>query len=181
MPINSGSRFDIVAATYYYVAKKVSHSFVKGGVMITIGDRVKTLRERKGISQRRLAEMARVTPATVSRLESGKIVDVKASALIGMADALGVSIDFLVGRVRELTPGDVINFDPNIQAIVQAYLNLGPDERKRMSEYTIFLEFKKNEVLTNAEYFNERKEIMKKMPDMIIKVEDASKKETPEA
>lgn len=132
--------------------------------MLSIGDRVKTLRENKGMTQRSLADRAGVTPGTISRLESGKIADLKTGALIGLADALGVSIDFLVGRVRELTTGDVVNFDPTIQAIVQAYLSLGPEARKEMSEHTIFLEFKKNEVLTGRDHASDRRYA----PDLII-------------
>jgi transcriptional regulator with XRE-family HTH domain len=144
--------------------------------MVSIGDRVKTLREQKGISQRVLAVNARVTPATISRLESGKIVDLKASALTGLADALGVSIDFLVGRVRELTPGDVINFDPAVQAIVQGYLNLGPEARLQLGEYTVYLEFKKNETLADRDHVMDRRHA----PDAIISLGKIEAQEKPE-
>ena len=144
--------------------------------MNSLKDRVKALREAKGMTQRRLAELAKVTPATISRLESGKIADLKSSALIGIADALGISLDYLVGRVRELTPADVINFDPTIQAIVQAYLNMRPEDRKQMSEYTIYLEFKSKETLTGKDYARDR---MMSKPDMIIELGHTDEKRKP--
>lgn len=144
--------------------------------MTSLKDRVKALREAKGITQRRLAELVKVTPATISRLESGKIADLKSSALIGIADALGVSLDYLVGRTRELTPADVINFDPVIQAIVHAYLNLGPEDKKNMSEYMIYLEFKSKEKLTGKDYAQDR---MMSKPDLIIELGHTDEKRKP--
>ena len=146
--------------------------------MNSLRERVKALREAKGMTQRRLAELAKVTPATISRLESGKIADLKSSALIGIADALGISLDYLVGRARELTPADVINYDPIIQAIVHAYLNLGPEGKKNLSEFMIYLEFKSKDKLIGKDSAQDR---MMSKPDLIIELGHTDEKRKPEA
>lgn len=62
-----------------------------------VGDRIRTFREKSGLSQDELAELASIHRVTLARYESGK-VDPGAQALARIADALGVSADALLGR-----------------------------------------------------------------------------------
>lgn len=60
-------------------------------------ERLKEAREKKGLSQRKLAEMVKVSQASISWFESGDAMP--SGNKIGLiADALGVSIDYLYGR-----------------------------------------------------------------------------------
>lgn len=56
-------------------------------------ERLKELRNRRGWSQRDLAEKSGVDPATIGKLESGERDDIKASTLFALARALEVSMD----------------------------------------------------------------------------------------
>lgn len=58
---------------------------------------VKQAREEKGLTQAKLSEAAEVTDETISRLERGAF-EPSLTTLIRVADALGLSLDQLVGR-----------------------------------------------------------------------------------
>lgn len=62
------------------------------------GDRVRRLREARNWSQGELAERAGTTQAQVSRIEGGQHTNARKDTLWGLADALGVSLDYLLGR-----------------------------------------------------------------------------------
>jgi transcriptional regulator with XRE-family HTH domain len=64
---------------------------------MTLGDRIKRERERRGWSQNELARQAQVRQAQLSEVESGKRHDMMASILRRIARALGVSMDYLAG------------------------------------------------------------------------------------
>ncbi|MDT2714314.1 MULTISPECIES: helix-turn-helix domain-containing protein [Enterococcus] len=59
--------------------------------------RIKELRISKNIQQKALAELLGVSPRTIRIWESGKY-EPSIDQLISIANILGVSIDYLVGR-----------------------------------------------------------------------------------
>jgi transcriptional regulator with XRE-family HTH domain len=65
--------------------------------MTTIGERVKTAREHCGIRQAELARRLGCSVNALSMLEKNAITDPRASRIIGIAAALGVSADYLLG------------------------------------------------------------------------------------
>ena len=77
---------------------------------MAFGQRIKALREEKGLSQSELARQCGVAQATISRLESGALQDVQTSTARALARALGVSVDYLINtwgdqeRKSELQP-----------------------------------------------------------------------------
>ena len=60
------------------------------------GQRVAELRKQRGWDQYELAEVAGVTSSMISRLERNMQEDYKLSAVLGIARALGVTIDSLL-------------------------------------------------------------------------------------
>ena len=62
-----------------------------------MGRRVKRLREAKGMSQRALADRAKVTQGLIHQLETGAIQDVRSQAVVRLAEALGVPVTELLG------------------------------------------------------------------------------------
>ena len=62
-----------------------------------LGERIKLLREIKGISQTKLAKDLYIGRSTISEYESG-IKQPPISALVKIADYFDVSLDYLAGR-----------------------------------------------------------------------------------
>ncbi|WP_447964283.1 helix-turn-helix domain-containing protein [Nitrospira sp. Ecomares 2.1] len=58
---------------------------------------LKTLREQRGLSVRKLGEMAGVHYVSIVKMESGKL-DPRLSTLKRLADALNVSVSELIGE-----------------------------------------------------------------------------------
>lgn len=64
---------------------------------MTIGERIKKYRKEKGWKQSQLAEEADLCTVYISRYETGRWLPSLIS-IIAIADALGVTLDELVGR-----------------------------------------------------------------------------------
>jgi transcriptional regulator with XRE-family HTH domain len=75
---------------------------------MTLGERVLVLRRRKGLTQGELAKHAGVNKMTIWRLEHNAILDVKGQVLGRMAEVLGCSTDYLLGREEEPQDRDLI-------------------------------------------------------------------------
>ena len=65
--------------------------------MLPIGDRIKLLRKKNHLTQRKLAEIIGVTEVSLQRFEYGTARP-SLDTLILLADHFSCSIDFLVGR-----------------------------------------------------------------------------------
>lgn len=65
-----------------------------------LSENIKKYRNRLGLTQEALARKANISYNTIIKLESKGIVDPRMETLKKLADALGVSIDELVGRDR---------------------------------------------------------------------------------
>jgi len=63
----------------------------------SLGLKIETLRKERGLNQARLAEMTGINPATISRLESGKIRNPTQEHLDRLNKALGV--DLITGEI----------------------------------------------------------------------------------
>lgn len=63
-----------------------------------LGARIAELRKERGWTQRELAERAGITPTYVSEIENARAGNVGSSILLEIADALGASLDYLLGR-----------------------------------------------------------------------------------
>jgi len=64
---------------------------------MTIGERIKALRLKKGLSQRELARQAGVRQATLADLETGIRTETRTDIARRLARVLGVTVDYLVG------------------------------------------------------------------------------------
>lgn len=61
-----------------------------------MGNKIREIRERKGISQEDLARKANVSRATISKLENDEESEVKVGTLKAIAEALGVTVSKLL-------------------------------------------------------------------------------------
>jgi len=112
---------------------------------MSLGDKVRTLREKKGMNQKQLAEASGITQATISRIEKEKVNQLKSEALKRLAGALGVTIDYLVDKTDTLTPNDVIKSDETAKHLFRGYEKLSSDGRKQLIDFVNFLEGKEKE------------------------------------
>ena len=71
------------------------------------GLRLKALREKKGLTQRELADLLKVTPKAVSFYELGER-EPSFSALTYLADFFNVSTDYLLGQTDIQSPQQTI-------------------------------------------------------------------------
>lgn len=65
--------------------------------MVTIGEKIKELREAKGLNQRELADLIGVDPSVISNWERREF-DPRVFSCILLADVFGVSLDELACR-----------------------------------------------------------------------------------
>lgn len=82
-------------------------------------DRVAAAMKAKGMSQADLCRAAGITSSKASYILQGKTTDPRLSTAIRIADALGVSLDYLAGR--EQPPPRPHYSDPRQQRINDAY------------------------------------------------------------
>jgi transcriptional regulator with XRE-family HTH domain len=65
-----------------------------------LGRRIAGRRTEHGWTQNDLAERASVTQATIARLEVGQTPGVSLKTIVAIAEALGVGVDYLIGRAK---------------------------------------------------------------------------------
>ena len=107
---------------------------------MSLGKKIKTLRGKRNMNQKRLAEISQITQATISRIESGQVKELKSEALKRLAVALGVPVDYLVGRTNELTPTDIFQSDPLAKDLLRSYEKLSAAGRNQLENFIRFLE-----------------------------------------
>ena len=69
-----------------------------------IGESLRAARERLGWSREALAYHSGVSWSAIAQIESGRRKDVRLSSLSALADALNVSVDYLIGTAAAITP-----------------------------------------------------------------------------
>jgi transcriptional regulator with XRE-family HTH domain len=67
------------------------------------GDRLREIREARGLTQNELAAVTGIHPQQIYKIENGKILSPGASTLIALAKCLEVSTDYLLGLTSERT------------------------------------------------------------------------------
>lgn len=66
--------------------------------MATLAERLRTLRRGKNLTQQELQRLSGVPYTTISRIETGFTDVITSHTLERLADVLGVTIDYLMGR-----------------------------------------------------------------------------------
>lgn len=109
--------------------------------MKTIGERIKELREEKGINQLELSKILNVHKGSVSNWENNKRTP-DADMLTKIADFFNCSIDYLLDRseiktIDNKTKEELNNteeFDEDIRAIARNMKNLSMEKRKLLND-----------------------------------------------
>ena len=71
---------------------------------MALGKTLKALRQKQGLNQKSLSALSGVSQATISRIETGRVRQLRSAALKNLADAMGVSTDFLMGDHEVFAP-----------------------------------------------------------------------------
>jgi transcriptional regulator with XRE-family HTH domain len=69
---------------------------------MTVGARIKRLREKRGWTQQELGQKVGIRYETINRLENRPGVEPRLSVARDLARALGVSLDYLAGTYDDL-------------------------------------------------------------------------------
>ena len=95
---------------------------------MTLGDKIKRLRQERGWDQKELADRVGITNATISRYETGTIKEISKLVIITLSQIFGVSELWLWDEDQEWPPRR--RLDPDEEAtIVEAYRQA--DDRTR--------------------------------------------------
>lgn len=104
-------------------------------IPITVGDRIKEQRNKKGLSQEELAKALGVGRSLVWRWEHGTIASVRRSNLESLSKVLGCSIEYLQsGYQQSVLPYEVEAWlrDPkNAEKIIKFYYDCMAEEKTK--------------------------------------------------
>lgn len=68
------------------------------------GRRLLEARTHRQLTQEELADRAKIPAAVISHFETGVRMNASADNLVKLADALKVTVDYLLGRIDEMAP-----------------------------------------------------------------------------
>jgi len=106
---------------------------------VSLAERVQVKRQEKRMTQAELAKKANITQATISRLESGEVTQLKSDKLRDLAAALGVSVDFLVGKKDRIEFEDALVNDERAKILFRGFEELSAEKRQQVLDYVRFL------------------------------------------
>lgn len=122
---------------------------------MTIGERIRNIRENKNYSQKELEKMAMLSEKSVSKYERGEN-NVPVDNLSKIADVLNVSMDYLAGRVKFSTDYKKYEnkYTPNttVADLLSALLSVDNSHRKLVIEFlNVFLKLNEAEKKNNKD------------------------------
>jgi transcriptional regulator with XRE-family HTH domain len=96
-------------------------------------ERLRDWRLKRGLTQEELARKAEVPTVSVSHFETGHRFP-NAESLRRLADALGVSADYLLGRVKEPTGEDLHAADPETALLFRRFQGMSEQAREQVKQ-----------------------------------------------
>ena len=96
-------------------------------------ERLRDWRLKRGLTQEELARKADVPTVSVSHFETGHRFP-NAESLRRLANALGVSADYLLGRVKEPTGEDLQAADPEIALLFRRFQGMSQEAREQVKQ-----------------------------------------------
>lgn len=97
------------------------------------GQILKELRIKKRLSQQNIADILKVSARAYQKYEYGT-AEPTFDTLSKLSEFYGVTTDYLLGREPAKNPLDVLPLSDSEKFIVQAYINLPPEERTALVE-----------------------------------------------
>ena len=116
---------------------------------MTIGTRIKSLRESKGITQTELAELIGTTKQNIYKYENGIITNIPSDKIELIAQRLSVSPAYLMGweeMLIEKTDCPCPNADNNVSEMINIFKKLTHTQQGKLIERAkVMLEDNENE------------------------------------
>jgi transcriptional regulator with XRE-family HTH domain len=94
-------------------------------------EKIRQLRIEKGLSQEALGELVGVKKAAINKYETGRVVNIKKSMLVKLADALGV----LPAALLDDVDGQAV-YSSDEQCLIELYRKLNETGRQKIVSYT---------------------------------------------
>lgn len=98
--------------------------------------KLKEIRLEQGLNQRELAHLSELSPQSISSFESG-INSPIVPSLLALANALNVSVDYLLGRTDDL--GTIVTKEQNLsrdeREVLELYSSLSPTRKEDLRIY----------------------------------------------
>jgi transcriptional regulator with XRE-family HTH domain len=81
---------------------------------LTTGDRIREIREKRGLTQEKLAKMANISKGFLCDVENNKR-NIGSQGILSIANSLGASVDYLLsGEVKENIENEQILIPPDL-------------------------------------------------------------------
>ncbi len=106
---------------------------------MSLGNRIKTLREQKHMTQQELAKRTGISQATISRLEHHLMRQLKSDAMRKLAVELNTTIDFLAGKEDVVSVDGALRSDPALREFIELYITLDLNSRENSKSYMKYL------------------------------------------
>jgi len=106
---------------------------------VLLKEKIRMLRQRRGMTQTQLAEASGVNSSTISRIENGLVSQVTVDTLLRVARALEVPVDYLLSDRDAMVPNDLVRVDTTAQYILRRYEQLSARGREQLKSFVRFL------------------------------------------
>jgi transcriptional regulator with XRE-family HTH domain len=120
--------------------KERRRCMLKGFDKELLRKRIAQARDQQGLNQAELAEKAGVTPAAISQIEKGTRIPT-IPVLHGIADVLGVSLDYLSGKTDSSELQDLLQHE-EIKAFYRGFESLDNEDKEIIKNHIEFLKSK---------------------------------------
>jgi len=93
---------------------------------MNIGKVIRELRIKKGITQVELSTMTGLSQASICRIEkmSGDGKALRSTTLKNLAECLGVSVDYLVGKTTDMKPSEIVGASKGALSVLENFESL---------------------------------------------------------
>lgn len=116
-----------------------------------LGGRIKSLREKRGLTKRDLASRAGISDVAVGYHESGEIAQIGHERLMGLAGGLGVAVSELVGDPEWVTEQARIREEGMLQGAVMAVSMLASGDGTTLKEVLMAFGVRNSEDLAGCD------------------------------
>ena len=101
---------------------------------MNIGNRLKELREARGLTLEQVGAYVGVNKATVQRYEIGNI-DIKRNVAIKLAECLGISPSYIMGWTDDPSVAASPAISGQLKALAEALAELNDEGREKLLDY----------------------------------------------